>query len=76
MSAERPITEQTMLTPAEVARRWRVNVKVIYTAIQKGELPAVRIGKKVLRIPIEMLRRLEQQGRVVSPGGQNGGSTR
>jgi len=76
MSAERPIIEQTMLTPAEVAQRWRVNVKVVYIAIQTGQLPAVRIGKKCLRIALEVVRGIEQQGRVVLPGGTHGSSAR
>lgn len=60
--AERPV-----LSVQELARRWGVDVKTIYQAIERGQLPAIRIGKRVIRIPRAIIEQMEQ-GRVVPEG--------
>ena len=51
----------TVLTPDEVAERWRVDVKSIYQAIRDGELAAIRIGR-VYRVPLSSVVSKEQSG--------------
>lgn len=64
-----------MLRPEDVARRWSCNVKTIYSALRKRQLPSVRLGKRVLLIPRRAVEEIEQ-GRVALPGGKHGGATR
>ena len=35
----------------QLATRFQVNKKIIYALIRSGELPAIRVGKKFLRVP-------------------------
>jgi excisionase family DNA binding protein len=35
----------------QLAARLQVNKKIIYALIKSGELPAMRVGKKFLRVP-------------------------
>lgn len=37
------------LTPKDVATRYSVSLATIYRWVRKGELPALRLGKRVLR---------------------------
>ena len=37
------------LTPRDVATRYSVSLATIYRWVRKGELPALRLGKRVLR---------------------------
>ena len=58
-----------VLSVQELAERWKVDVKTIYQAIELGQIPVIRVGKRVLRIPRSVIERLEQgQDRVVSNG--------
>lgn len=57
--------DRPVLTAQELARRWEVDIKTIYQAIELGQIPVIRVGKRVLRIPRMAIERLEQ-GRVVS----------
>ena len=52
------------LTPAEVLLRLRVNVKTFYRLIDRGELPAVRIGRqwRVRPHDLETWLRRQQRG--------------
>ena len=63
------MTERPLMTVRELAERWRVDVKTLYAAIQAGQLPAIRLGKRVIRISLVVVTSIEQQGRVVSPNG-------
>jgi excisionase family DNA binding protein len=67
---------KTMLSAQELADRWGVDVKTIYTAIRDGQLPAVRLARNVLRISLAVVERIENQGRVEPHGGSHAGSTR
>ena len=58
-----------MLTVEEFAERWAVDVKTVYEAIKENQIPAVRIGKRVLRIPRAWIEEKEQ-GRDMPEGGK------
>jgi excisionase family DNA binding protein len=49
-------TERVYLRPREVAERLGVCTATVYTLIERGELPAVRVGS-ALRIPVDALAR-------------------
>lgn len=53
-----------VLSVREVARMLRVNVKVVYDAIRRGEIPARRIGRRRIVIPKTQLLEWLAQGRV------------
>ena len=38
------------LTPHEVARRWQVSVRTVQRMIRSGELVALHLGPKLIRI--------------------------
>jgi len=42
---------QNLMTPAEVAEELRISLRKVYIMVDSGDLPAVRVGKKTLRIP-------------------------
>ena len=52
--------ERQTLTADEVAEILGVAVPTVYAAVKRGELPAVRIGDRVL-IPKNALQRMLQQ---------------
>jgi excisionase family DNA binding protein len=44
--------EREFLAPKEVARELRVHVSAVYRAVERGELPAVRLSEVgAIRIP-------------------------
>jgi excisionase family DNA binding protein len=49
--------EREYWKPAELAKMLRVDGRVIYGMIERGELEAIRLGR-VLRIPADALARL------------------
>ena len=57
-----------VLSVKELAERWNVNEKTVREAIELGQLPAFRVGKRRLLIPLAAVEELEQ-GRVATPGG-------
>ena len=57
-----PLTDRNppaLLTPRDVAARWQVSVRMVQNMIERGELPAVRLGPKLLRIRPETVEALE-----------------
>lgn len=42
---------EKFLTVAEVAKRWRVSNMTVYRMVESGTLPALKIGKRSVRIP-------------------------
>ncbi len=55
------MTEKLLLKPAEVVEVIGVSRKAIYEMVASGELPSIRIGRRV-RIPVNALREwIEQQ---------------
>lgn len=61
MSTQTPTRDDAvLLTPAEAARRANVCRDTVYRAIDRGELLALRVGGRVLRIdPVDFRRWLE-----------------
>lgn len=47
---ERPLSEVSFLTVAEVAALMRVSKMTVYRLVHHGELPAVRVGRS-FRVP-------------------------
>ncbi len=45
--AERPETEESFLTVAEVAEMLKLNQQTVRNWIDQGSLPAVRVGRRV-----------------------------
>ncbi len=68
----------TLFSIEELARRWAVNIKTIREAIRLGQVPVVRIGKRVVRIPRAAVEKLEShpQGCAALPGGRHGSAAR
>jgi excisionase family DNA binding protein len=64
----------TVLTVENLARRWAVNVKTLYSEIHNGTLPAIRLGR-VFRVSLQVVRSIESQGCVVPTGGSDGSTT-
>jgi excisionase family DNA binding protein len=42
--------DDALLTPAEVARLYRISEETVLRAIRSGQLAAVRVGRKKIRI--------------------------
>lgn len=59
-------SEASMLRVEEVAARWRLNVKTVYSMIERGELAARRFGR-VIRVPRAAVEKFEQAS--VAPEG-------
>jgi excisionase family DNA binding protein len=51
------------LTPAQLALRWQCGDTFIYNEIHKGNLPAIRLGGKLLRISQEAVEAYECRSR-------------
>lgn len=51
--------EQRLLTPKEAADRLRVSHDTITRMIDRGELPAIRLSQRIVRIPVPAVLRLE-----------------
>jgi excisionase family DNA binding protein len=49
-----------LLTPEEVANRYKVSVDTVHRAVRKGALPALRVGPKLIRIRAEDADRFAQ----------------
>jgi excisionase family DNA binding protein len=58
--------ERRYLTPAEAADELRVSTDTILRLIGSGELPAIRVSPRVIRIPVPAFRRF-QEGPPVTP---------
>jgi hypothetical protein len=65
----KPVAVQTatLLTSAQLAARWGVDIKTIYDGIRLGQIPAVRIGRRVLRVALAVVERIENDGHVEPP---------
>ena len=60
-------TEETsgiLKTPAQVARDLAVSKKKVYALIALGELEAIKIGPRGLRIPVDSLAQFLDRNRV------------
>lgn len=63
MKTQAAVQSITLLTSVELADRWGVDIKTIYDGIRLGQIPAVRIGRRVLRIALAVVERIENDGR-------------
>ena len=52
----------SIMTPEEVAARWRVSSKTIYHMLIAGKLKSYQVGMQ-WRIPLEVVEKLEKGGR-------------
>lgn len=53
----------TCYTPAELAARWKCSASFVRRLIDNGELPAFRIGNKLLRVTAEAVEGYERSQR-------------
>ena len=70
------LDEPSMLKPEEVAVRLRCNIKTVYLALRRKQLPYTLLGARTYRIPRRAIESIEHQGRVALPGGKHGSATR
>jgi excisionase family DNA binding protein len=61
--------EHNFLTVAEIADDLKVNQQTVRNWIDRGELPAVRIGARRIRVTEEALERFIEAGSAPSDGG-------
>ena len=52
-----------VLSVRQLAERWAVDVKTIYRAIELGQLPAIRLSRRAIRIPMAAIEALERAER-------------
>ena len=71
MKATTAAQPPTLLTSAQLAERWGVDIKTVYDGIRLGQIPAVRIGRRVLRVALAVIERIENDGRVDLPEDRN-----
>lgn len=55
------VNTSTILTPAEVAARWKVSASHVRKMIDNGELPAFRAGGKLLRVHLRDIEAYEKR---------------
>ncbi len=70
-----PLPASPVLSVREVAKILGVNVKTLYNEIALGHFPAIRLGRTI-HISRNVVASCLEQGRVVPPGGINGGKAR
>ena len=54
---EHPLSPNDLLTVKEAAVLLRLSTRVVYAAIARGDLPALRVGRSI-RIPVKQLSEL------------------
>jgi excisionase family DNA binding protein len=60
-----PAPETTeLLTPAELARRWKVSLMFLWRARRDGKLPAHKLGKKHVRFSLTDIQEIEAKNRI------------
>lgn len=52
--------EKRYLTVPELAKRWAISLAHAYRAVERGELPAMRVGQAI-RVPIDAVERHERR---------------
>ena len=56
--------QPTILTPAEIAQRWKCTAAHIRRMIDNGELPGFRAGGKLLRVHLRDVEAYEEKGMI------------
>lgn len=64
-----------VLTVEEARSRLRISRGLIYEAIRRGEVPSIRIGRRIL-VPRAALERLLEQGRSDALGENEGAASK
>ncbi len=59
LSASLSEADDEVFTPAEVATRWKCSASFVRRMIDNGELPAFRVGGKLLRVTARAVREYE-----------------
>jgi len=62
-------TEALLVRPAQAAAILGVGRSTIYHLIETGEVPSVRLGTGIVRVPIAALKRIAAGASVESDGG-------
>ncbi len=65
MSADRDLNAVRFLTVAEVASMMRVSKMTVYRLVHSGELPAVRVGERSIRVDRREVERFLKENRRV-----------
>ena len=68
-------TRQPFMSPDEIARATGSNVKTIHAAIRSGEIPATRIGRKVLVATAWLAARADPAPAAIGAKGRRGQTT-
>jgi excisionase family DNA binding protein len=55
------IANEILLTPREVADRWKVHNVSVLRRIKNGSLPAVRLSGRAIRIRLSDVEKLERE---------------
>lgn len=63
---QRPAGEKPVIGVTELAKRWGVDQKTIREAIELGQLPSFRVGRRRVLIPLAAVESMEQ-GRGLPP---------
>lgn len=58
---ERIIDDQEIMTVDETAKRLRLSRSSVYEGIRRGEIPAIRVGRRILVLKGELDRLLQVQ---------------
>ncbi len=53
--------ERQVWTPEEIAQRWGVSLSSVYESIRRGQIPAIRCGRRLL-LSKEAISKLERDG--------------
>jgi len=64
-----PASEPLAVTYAEAARRLSISERTVWSMVRAGDLPSVRIGERIVRIPLAGLQQYldRQTQEVVQP---------
>jgi len=54
---------KTLMTYQDLHRRWQVPLGTLYSWVSRGELPAIRLGRRVVRFSPELINNLEERAR-------------
>jgi excisionase family DNA binding protein len=63
-------TEVLLVRPAQAATMLGVGRSTIYHLIETGEVPSVRLGNGIVRVPIAALKRIAAGASAESSGGE------
>ncbi len=54
-----------LLKPEEIASRWGVSRSLVYQMIYRGDLPAVNLPGRVVRVDLDVIQGFERQAKPV-----------